>query len=247
MVTSEAEPLGGVMGDALAQPVFQAGQMLTIVTFLFVQNPWLGLAAVALIPLQAWLIPRLQRRINLLQKERVHEVRRLSERIGESVARINTKFPHWFSDAFSGYNNNEAELPVDQHMLLALVAPRPLSVASATEDLWADPRGEFLSLMHASPVYELLGKNGLSVSEPPKPGDCVMRDVSYHIRDGKHDITLEDWRRYIEFFDRQRQLRRGFTPLGRSTTAAADPRETATSSRPLPPTSAHGSPSLTSA
>ncbi|MEO1459332.1 MAG: ABC transporter ATP-binding protein, partial [Pseudomonadota bacterium] len=85
MVTSEAEPLGGVMGDAVAQPVFQAGQMLTILTFLFVQSPWLGLAAVALIPLQAWLIPLLQRRINLLNKARVQEVRRLAERIGESV------------------------------------------------------------------------------------------------------------------------------------------------------------------
>lgn len=86
MVTSEAEPLGGLMGDALAQPVFQGGMMLTIMVFLFAQNPWLGLAAVALIPLQAWLIPMLQRRINLLNKERVRTVRRLSTTIGESAA-----------------------------------------------------------------------------------------------------------------------------------------------------------------
>ncbi|MEM0922550.1 MAG: ABC transporter transmembrane domain-containing protein [Pseudomonadota bacterium] len=86
MVTAEAEPLGGIMGDMLAQPVFQAGQMLTILAFLFIQSPWLGLAAVALIPLQAWLIPYLQRQINLLNKSRVQEVRRLSEEIGESVA-----------------------------------------------------------------------------------------------------------------------------------------------------------------
>ena len=85
IVTGEAEPLGGVMGDALAQPVFQAGQMLTIMIFLFVQNVWLGLAAVALIPLQAWLIPYLQRRINQLQKKRVFEVRKLSESLGESI------------------------------------------------------------------------------------------------------------------------------------------------------------------
>ncbi|MEM1344335.1 MAG: ABC transporter transmembrane domain-containing protein [Pseudomonadota bacterium] len=86
MVTAEAEPLGGLMGDALAQPVFQAGQMLTILTFLFIQNVWFGLAAVALIPLQAWLIPLLQRRINLLNKARVQEVRGLAEEIGESAA-----------------------------------------------------------------------------------------------------------------------------------------------------------------
>ncbi|AVO37266.1 ABC transporter transmembrane domain-containing protein [Pukyongiella litopenaei] len=88
MITSEAEPMGGLMGDAVAQPVFQAGQMLTIVAFLFVQSLWFGLAAVALIPLQAWLIPRLQRQINLLNKERIGQVRHLSAEIGESAAGI---------------------------------------------------------------------------------------------------------------------------------------------------------------
>ncbi|MEO1775193.1 MAG: ABC transporter transmembrane domain-containing protein [Pseudomonadota bacterium] len=85
MVTGEAEPLGGIMGDMVAQPVFQAGMMLTILTFLFVQSPWLGLAATALIPVQAYVIPMLQRRINLLNKERVREVRSLSERLGETI------------------------------------------------------------------------------------------------------------------------------------------------------------------
>ncbi len=88
MVTSEAEPLGGIMGDAVAQPVFQAGQMITIMSFLFIQNVWLGLAAVALIPVQATVIPILQRRINRLNKQRVQEVRRLAERIGENVTGV---------------------------------------------------------------------------------------------------------------------------------------------------------------
>ena len=88
MITSEAEPMGGLMGDAVAQPVFQAGQMLIIVTFLFLQSPWFGLAGVALIPLQAWLIPRLQRQINVLNKARITEVRHLSAEIGETAAGI---------------------------------------------------------------------------------------------------------------------------------------------------------------
>ncbi|MFA3919209.1 ABC transporter transmembrane domain-containing protein [Ruegeria hyattellae] len=88
MITSEAEPMGGLMGDALAQPVFQLGQMLTIVTFLFMQSVWFGLASIALIPLQAWLIPMLQRQINLLNKDRIQQVRRLSSEIGESAAGI---------------------------------------------------------------------------------------------------------------------------------------------------------------
>lgn len=80
MITSESEPMGGLMGDAVAQPVFQAGQMLTIVFFLFMQSVWFGLASIALIPLQAWLIPMLQRQINQLNKRRIHEVRALSAR-----------------------------------------------------------------------------------------------------------------------------------------------------------------------
>ncbi|MEM6988075.1 MAG: ABC transporter transmembrane domain-containing protein, partial [Pseudomonadota bacterium] len=88
MVTSEAEPMGGLMGDMLAQPVFQAGQMLTILTFLFAQSIWFGLASIALIPLQAWLIPMLQRQINLLNKERIKEVRNLATEIGETASAV---------------------------------------------------------------------------------------------------------------------------------------------------------------
>ncbi len=88
MITSESEPMGGLMGDALAQPVFQAGQMLTIVAFLFMQSVWFGLVSIALIPLQAWLIPLLQRQINLLNKERIQEVRALAAEIGETAAGI---------------------------------------------------------------------------------------------------------------------------------------------------------------
>ncbi|MQQ09234.1 cyclic nucleotide-binding domain-containing protein [Epibacterium sp. SM1979] len=90
MVTSESEPMGGLMGDAISQPVLQAGQMLTILFFLFSQNLWFGLAAVALIPLQGWLIPMLQRRINLLNKKRIHQVRALASEIGESAAGAST-------------------------------------------------------------------------------------------------------------------------------------------------------------
>ena len=86
MVTAESEPLGGMMGDAIAQPVFQAGQMLTILTFLFLQSVWFGLAAIALIPLQAWLIPMLQRQINKLNKKRIREVRQFAAEIGETAA-----------------------------------------------------------------------------------------------------------------------------------------------------------------
>lgn len=88
MITSEAEPMGGLMGDAVAQPVFQFGQMATILVFLFAQSIWFGLASVALIPLQAWLIPMLQRQINLLNKDRIQEIRHFSSEIGETAAGV---------------------------------------------------------------------------------------------------------------------------------------------------------------
>lgn len=112
MVTAEAEPLTGTMGDAFAQPVFQLGQMLTIIVFLFVQSPWLGLAGIALIPLQAYLIPVMQREVNRMHHRRVAYVRQLSEKIGESISgagdlRINggaprrlAEFGHLLGDLF---------------------------------------------------------------------------------------------------------------------------------------------------
>ncbi|MGB0684232.1 MAG: ABC transporter transmembrane domain-containing protein [Magnetovibrionaceae bacterium] len=88
MITGEVEPLGGFIGDSVSLPAFQGGTMLTILVFMFVQNWMLALAAIALFPLQLYLIPKLQRRVNLLAKERVKNVRKLSERIGETIQGI---------------------------------------------------------------------------------------------------------------------------------------------------------------
>ena len=127
----------------------------------------------------------------------------LSKRIyGETVGRINTVFPHWFCRNFSKYNEKENLLPVDQHELLALMSPRPVYVASAEEDKWADPLGEFLSCLNASPVYTLLGHKGFPAKSMPQVNSPVTGgDIGYHIRSGGHDVKLYDWQRYLDFAD----------------------------------------------
>ena len=121
---------------------------------------------------------------------------------GETISSITSSFPHWFCENFSKYSDNEQRLPFDQHELLALVAPRHIYVASAEGDQWADPKGEYLSAFHASPVYELYGMKGLPSEEMPEVQSPIMNDIGYHIRSGSHDITSYDWGCYLDYCDK---------------------------------------------
>ena len=123
-------------------------------------------------------------------------------RSGETLEKMVTRFPYWLCRNAWKFVNQEDDLPVDQHMLLACIAPRPVYVHSGVEDTWADGRGEYLSAYHASEVYRLLGKKGLNSESSPPVGEAIIEsDVGYHIRQGGHSIESYDWERFLDFAD----------------------------------------------
>ncbi len=121
--------------------------------------------------------------------------------VGESVKDINTNFPHWFCTAFREFNDRPAKLPVDQHMLVALCAPRPVLFCAAQDDVWANPAGQFEVLRAADPVYRWLGAGGLDAREMPAPGTLSSGMLGYFIRAGGHAMTPAEWDAYLDFAD----------------------------------------------
>jgi hypothetical protein len=124
-------------------------------------------------------------------------------KVGESVKQINDRFPHWFNGAFKEFNKQPERLPFDQHCLIALMAPRPVLLANAVEDTWANPAGQFDVLKAADPVYRLLGVEGLKAKTMPEPGKLVNSRLGYYIRPGKHSMTPHDWKIFADYADKQ--------------------------------------------
>jgi hypothetical protein len=123
-------------------------------------------------------------------------------RHGESIDHLLIAFPYWFCRNYQHYLGRVEDLPVDGHLLLSLVAPRPLYVASAIDDPFSDPEGEFLAARAVSPVYALYGKSGISDRFMPALDHPIGSVVSYHVRPGGHDVTAYDWEQYLNFADR---------------------------------------------
>ncbi|MFO0911143.1 MAG: acetylxylan esterase [Isosphaeraceae bacterium] len=123
-------------------------------------------------------------------------------KVGESVKQINDRFPHWFNAVFKTFNEKTDRLPMDQHELAALVAPRALLFTNAVEDTWANPVGQFEVLVAAEPVYRLLNAGGLESTTMPPTGKLSAGRLGYAIRPGKHSMTREDWGFFLDFADR---------------------------------------------
>jgi hypothetical protein len=122
--------------------------------------------------------------------------------VGESVERINTVFPHWFNAAFKTYNQHTEALPIDQHELVALCAPRPVLLSCAVEDTWANPVGQFEVLQAADRVYQFLGVEGLGAAAMPAENHLVDSRLGYFIRPGKHAMDERDWPTFFQWCDR---------------------------------------------
>ena len=121
---------------------------------------------------------------------------------GETISLINKQFGYWFANNYKEYSTQVNKLPVDQHKLIALMAPRPVYTTNAVEDRWADPRGSYLSLLNARPVYNLYGKATALAPEPPAVNSPIIKStIGYHFREGIHDLNVYDWENFIRFAD----------------------------------------------
>lgn len=122
---------------------------------------------------------------------------------GETIAMINRAFPHWFCTNYKKFNGKEDELPLDQHLLIAGIAPRAVYVASATKDLHADPAAEYRAWRLAAPAWKLHGLEGEIPLDPPAAGEARhLGAMGCHLREGGHDLTAEDWGRFLEFAEK---------------------------------------------
>ena len=121
---------------------------------------------------------------------------------GETIKNLNVNFPYQFSINYQKFGDHPEKLPVDTHELIALIAPRPLYLGTAEDDRWADPRGEFLAALAATPVYNLLGKPGLETDQMPELNHATFGTIGFHYRTGKHEVTPYDWVQFLAFADK---------------------------------------------
>jgi hypothetical protein len=120
---------------------------------------------------------------------------------GETIAHLTeaTRYPYQFAGNYAKYANQVDRLPVDGHMLVALMAPRPVLLQTGDKDFWSDPKGEFLAAVAAGPVYRLLGKQGLDTDQMPAAGSPILHTIGYFMHAGGHGTIPSDWDQFLAF------------------------------------------------
>ena len=122
---------------------------------------------------------------------------------GETIAHLTapTRYPYQFAANYRKFANNVNEFPVDAHMLVALIAPRPVFLQTGMTDGWSDPKGEFLAAVAAEPVFKLLGKQGLGTAQMPEAGQPILHTIGYHMHSGGHGTSPGDWEYFLKFME----------------------------------------------
>jgi hypothetical protein len=120
---------------------------------------------------------------------------------GETIAHLTepTRYPYQFAGNYGKYANKVDRFPVDAHMLVALIAPRPVLLQTGDKDFWSDPKGEFLAAVAAGPVYRLLGKQGLDTDQMPAAGTPILHTIGYYMHAGGHGTIPSDWDQFLAF------------------------------------------------
>jgi hypothetical protein len=120
---------------------------------------------------------------------------------GETIKHLTepSRYPYQFAESYSKYADHVDQFPVDANLLVALIAPRPLLLQTGDTDRWSDPKGEFLAAVAAGPVYKMLGKQGLDVTQMPSAGQPILHDLGYYMHAGGHGILPPDWDQFMKF------------------------------------------------
>jgi hypothetical protein len=129
---------------------------------------------------------------------------------GETIAHLTepTRYPYQFAANYAKFANKVDEFPVDAHMLVALIAPRPVLLQTGDKDFWSDPKGEFLAAVAAGPVYRLLGKEGLDTDQMPPAGSPILHTIGYYMHAGGHGTIPSDWDQFLAFMQMHLQGKR---------------------------------------
>ncbi|MGA2329330.1 MAG: acetylxylan esterase [Bryobacteraceae bacterium] len=122
---------------------------------------------------------------------------------GETIAHLTapSRYFYQFCGNYRNFADHVDRLPVDAHLLLALIAPRPVLLQTGDKDVWSDPKGEFLAAVAAEPVYRLLGQQGLATDQMPPAGTPVLHTMGYYMHAGGHGTMPADWDQFLKFME----------------------------------------------
>lgn len=123
---------------------------------------------------------------------------------GETIAHLTapTRYPYQFAANYAKWADRVDEFPIDSHFILSLIAPRPVLLLTGNTDKWSDPYGEFLAAKAATPVFELLGAEGIQTEDMPAAGEPLLSTLGFYMHEGGHGMVPADWDVIYQFMEK---------------------------------------------